>query len=589
MSNDPFPMRSEAAAKLAQGEIQEEWRSGDVTTSGEARGGSGKHVLEESRGLTGGKMNIDKYADDSDDEEEEFFKPQKNERIQRFLRKIFTRLYGDMNMDDLVKSLTLSSTLFFLIGGYWLLRSLKDPVLTALCGVQAIPKAKMLSVLVVLGVVAVYNKLIDFTESREDLKMHHLFYFFGTFYFLMFSGIAYFLTDEEIGLPNEIPNENRILGWVSYCTIESFGSVMVSLFWSFVNSNVSLEAAKATYGLIVASAQIGSILGPTVVSWKANDWGIPFCYFIGATCMLVLQGTMYGYITMYGNDIKSSDKTKKKEKAGILEGLVLFWKYNYVKGIFAISCLFMVTVTIVDYTMKVLARDYFSEEYPCEAGMPCYDSIGGAHGMSSEASRAFASFMGIFGQATNTLSFLLSLLGTSAVIRTLGLRITLLLFPSLCLIVILLVRMSPNLWTTFLAMMMLKANSYALNNPTKEMLYLPTSSRIKYKAKSWIDIFGARGSKALGSCVTSYFSYSTVSLVANGSLVGVCVSVFLIWNAMYMGKTFEGFVSDGVVVGEEEETHEVIPQILDPLNEEDGTSCAVEDDEDDDDEEEEAV
>ena len=36
----------------------------------------------------------------------------------------------------------------------------------------------------------------------------------------------------------------------------------------------------------------------------------------------------------------------------------------------------MVTVTIVDYTMKVLARDYFSEEYPCEAGMPCYDSIG---------------------------------------------------------------------------------------------------------------------------------------------------------------------------------------------------------------------
>ena len=52
--------------------------------------------------------------------------------------------------------------------------------------------------------------------------------------------------------------------------------------------------------------------------------------------MLVLQGTMYGYITMYGHDNKSSENTKKKEKAGILEGLVLFGKYNYVKGIFAI-------------------------------------------------------------------------------------------------------------------------------------------------------------------------------------------------------------------------------------------------------------
>ena len=38
---------------------------------------------------------------------------------------------------------------------------------------------------------------------------------------------------------------------------------------------------------------------------------------------------------------------KKKNKAGILEGIHLFMKHNYVKGIFAISCLFMVEVTIV--------------------------------------------------------------------------------------------------------------------------------------------------------------------------------------------------------------------------------------------------
>lgn len=40
--------------------------------------------------------------------------------------------------------------------------------------------------------------------------------------------------------------------------------------------------------------------------------------------------------------------------AGVLEGFHLFRKYNYIKGIFAISCLFMVEVTILDYTMKVL-------------------------------------------------------------------------------------------------------------------------------------------------------------------------------------------------------------------------------------------
>eukprot|EP00957_Ditylum_brightwellii_P122550 9345545-Ditylum_brightwellii.AAC.1 len=108
-----------------------------------------------------------------------------------------------------------------MIGGYWLLRSLKDPVLTALCGVTVIPKAKMLSVFVVLGVVAVYNRLLD-----SDTPKHHLFYVFGSFYFVLFSIIATLLADETIGLPNQEPDPTRILGWISYCSIESFGSVM---------------------------------------------------------------------------------------------------------------------------------------------------------------------------------------------------------------------------------------------------------------------------------------------------------------------------------------------------------------------------
>jgi AAA family ATP:ADP antiporter len=99
-------------------------------------------------------------------------------------------------------------------------------------------------------------------------------------------------------------------------------------------------------------------------------------------------------------------------------------------------------------------------------------------------------------------------------------------------------------------MMILKANSYALNNPTKEMLYQPTSSNVKYKAKSWIDIFGARGSKALGSVVTNAFSTSAVELIDKGSLVGMCVASFLIWNANFMGKKFEEYTESGYIVGE---------------------------------------
>ena len=44
------------------------------------------------------------------------------------------------------------------------------------------------------------------------------------------------LNHPTIGLANQTEDPSRILGWVSYCGIESFGSVMVSLFWSFAVS-----------------------------------------------------------------------------------------------------------------------------------------------------------------------------------------------------------------------------------------------------------------------------------------------------------------------------------------------------------------
>ena len=543
-----------------------------------------------TNGKKGGDIDI--YADiDKDDDEDDDFLDRPLHELRgtplerafysalRFARKIYARLYGDhLPPGEMMRTLSLATTLFFMIGGYWLLRSLKDPILTSLCGVSVIPKAKMLSVFVVLGVVSIYNRLLD-----SDLARHQLFYLFGTFYFVLFTIIALLLMHPTIGLPNAQPDPSRILGWVSYCAIESFGSVMVSLFWSFANSNFSLETAKASYGVMVAFAQLGSILGPTVVAQYAATVGVANIYLIGALCMLLLQCTMYMYVRTYGVQERNvAVASKSKPKAGVLEGLQLFWDHNYIKGIFAISCLFMVEVTIVDYTMKVLARDYFATLHPCELGMSCYAPETGDHGMSVEATQGFTMFMGIFGQATNTLSLFLSLFGTSAVIRYLGLRATLLLFPTLCLAVIIMVRIQPTLYVVFAAMMLLKASSYALNNPTKEMLYQPTSAAVKYKAKSWIDIFGARGSKALGSVVTNAFSDSAAHLVANGSLVGMAVASFLIWNARYMGKTFEEYTDSGYIVGEDQdETEDAHIQLAVAQNDENqDTSCAIYEDDD---------
>lgn len=84
-------------------------------------------------------------------------------------------------------------------------------------------------------------------------------------------------------------------------------------------------------------------------------------------------------------------------------------------------------------------------------------------------------------------------------IRRFGLTNTLIAFPTLMVVCTLLVWLQPTIWMVFAVMMVIKGMSYALNNPTKEILYQRTASNVKFKCKSWIDTFGQRSSKAAGS------------------------------------------------------------------------------------------
>jgi hypothetical protein len=228
-SRDPFPMRSVEAERLAASvvtsNVDEDDRGGgggggdDSRPSGMSSWNSMSTKTQvdvsdisdnpsdtkvASQKLVGGKshsstskksssLNIDDPAfandadpadeDDEDNEDEFFDRPlwqyrqgRWRRRFIAFAERVYRRLYGDkLPVSEMLRTLCLASTLFFMIGGYWLFRSLKDPILTALCGVSVIPKAKMLSVVVVLFVVSIYN---HFLESDTILK-HQLFYISG--------------------------------------------------------------------------------------------------------------------------------------------------------------------------------------------------------------------------------------------------------------------------------------------------------------------------------------------------------------------------------------------------------------------------
>ena len=464
-------------------------------------------------------------------------------RATQTIENMYDRYKAVVDDPDFFKVMWLSGTLFFVVGGYWLLRSLKDPIISVIDGVEAIPMAKIASLVAVFVLVIIYNKMLDI------MPKHQLFYAMGAIYGVLFTVMGLLLMHPTIGLSNTVADQSRWLGWVSYVTIETFGSMVVQCYWALVNASVDVHFAKKNFGFIIAGAQIGSILGPTVATY-AGTLGIPFLYLCGAAIMFCMIAAMYYYIARYGGTeddvIAESEggvgelKAHKKEKkeGGMLEGFYLMYKHNFVQGIFFISSLFMVNVTVIDYMMKVLAMERYRAIYPEDP---------------QAALRAFASFMGYFGQTTNSISFVFSLFGTGAVIKRWGLSTTLLAFPVLLGVCSTFVWISPTIWVVFSVMMIIKGMSYALNNPTKEILYQATSTSVKFKCKSWIDTFGQRSAKALGSLITNACASDIVDLNNYGYAVGTVMSAALVWISKEMGAKFEELQEEGRKVGEEDD------------------------------------
>ena len=177
--------------------------------------------------------------------------------------KVFGRSVSEaflVPFKDIPRVLFHGLILALIIASFWLLDSLKDPILATIVGIKYQPIAKFVSVITTLFVVCIYDFLTSLV-SKPTL-FHIISFVFGLSFMIM----SALLANPLIGLGNRAKDVHRTLGWVSYVTIEAYGSLMVALFWSFTNSIMDLEQAKGSYGLIISIAQIGAVMGSTLAT-----------------------------------------------------------------------------------------------------------------------------------------------------------------------------------------------------------------------------------------------------------------------------------------------------------------------------------
>ena len=431
--------------------------------------------------------------------------------LQKFLRYI----YGDFTPAERNKFILYGGLFFFIIGIYWSLRCVKDSIFNAFVGSEHTWMAKILSLLVVFPLVIGYSYLVDI------FPRHRLFYAMATIYAALFIGASFLLGSSTMGICAPGDLQCKWIGWASYILIESYGSLMPALFYSFMADTTTPEAGKKGFFVTASFAQLGAIIGSGVVATQSMTLGVPTLVAIsGATMLLILPAVFYinhaiPKAELAGYQAKGASTQKKS--AGFTEGLKLMFSQPYLLGIFVVVGGFEVVTTLLDLQFKIFISQ------------------------STAGAGEFAAVSGEFGVWVSLIALASLLLGIGNIGRKIGLKLSLALVPLVMIAMTLVMFISPVLSVAFWVMVVAKGINYALGQPSKEQLFIPTTKDAKYKSKAWVDMFGSRGSKAMGSvlkggsnAVGKAFGGAASSLFLSGTAVAVCIGWFFV--TLFLGK-----------------------------------------------------
>lgn len=446
--------------------------------------------------------------------------------------------WGDLTTKELKRFGLLSFIFFIIIGSYWLMRVMKDAQFALLVGYRHEPLAKMVSLIFVALALLGYNKLIDL------FKKVSLFYCVCLFFGISFIILGYlikFLSAQMV--PGALLSHdllpltlNKLVGWLTFCFLESYGSLLPALFWSFVASNTTTDEAKRGYGMIFMLGQVGALLG-AFTTYRFSAYGLGKLFMLGGLIVVLIPLLISFYARFIPAQRSEDALTEKESSTGVLEGFRLLMKYPYVAGLFVVTTSYEIIGTIVEYEMGLAVL----QVYP-----PSLD--GGA---------GIAAFKSLNGMAIGALSLLFAFFGTSFFMRRFGLKACLMMFPITIVTVIsmlFLFYLSGAdtvflMWAFFVSEVIFRGLNYTLNNPSKEVMYIPTSMDIKFKAKSWIDMFGSRSVKGLGAFTTTVLGASLPRLLVFGTIVSWGVAGFWIFAAFLVGSTFDKLQQEKKIVG----------------------------------------
>ena len=321
------------------------------------------------------------------------------------------------------------------------------------------------------------------------------------------------------------------VGRIFYIWVSVFNLFVVSVFWSFMTDTYNSSQGKRLFGFIAVGGTIGAVTGSSITAVLVGLLG-PINLLLVSALLLELAGrSALAFERHEGKlarvaaekpefdaeraipvDVETEEKQEEVLGGGVLEGVVHVARSPYLLGLAALIALFATVSTFLYFHLIAIVEDVM-------AG----DEVG--------QTRLFA----VMEVVVQSLTLVTQIFLTGRILRWLGVGLALAFLPLVSLVGFGILATAPILVVVVVFQVLRRAANFAVQRPTREVLYTVVPRTDKYKAKNFNDTFVYRAADQVGAW--SYTAMGWVGLGLSGlALTMLPVSAVWLLLALWLGR-----------------------------------------------------
>ncbi len=387
---------------------------------------------------------------------------------------------------QLTRCVMLFTNFFLIIAALYLLKPASRSLFISALGAEYLPYVWIATAVVLALIISLYHRLVA-RHSRINVVL-------GT--------CAIIITCLLIFYP-QLNNSGFMEAFSFYIFVDVLSVILVEQFWSLTNTIFDTESGKRWYGLIATGGLLGGVAGGslsnTLITTFKLDTTDLLLVAAGIIAVLMLLTLLMGRLGLYVEHTGVRDLNNNSH--GNWRSIL---RHPYLALIAIILLLAQMVEPLVEYQfMKVVEVSIDNREMR-------------------------TAYLGAFFSLLSGIAIGINLFITPMVHRWLGAMGGLFAQP-LAVIV-------GSFWymsqATLQAGAFLKISdrglSYSINRASKELLYVPIDPVLIYQAKAWIDMFGYRLFKVLGSVLilllTQWLPWSITAAQLSWLVLAVCIT-----------------------------------------------------------------